>query len=379
MNKIKSLQVFYNEKKVGTLALMKNNIVAFEYDSNWITNAFSISPFSLPLKKQVFIPRIDPFDGLYGVFSDSLPDGWGRLLVDRMLNSQNINPREISQIDRLAIVGETGMGALSYKPEYNLLEDKDYQEDYDNLALSCKKILNTEHSADLDNLFRLGGSSGGARPKILTKIDNEDWIIKFPSSLDDNNIGELEYLYSVCAKKCKIDIPETKLFPSKISSGYFGIKRFDRKKLSTGTIRKLHMISVSGLLETSHRIPNLDYNDLMQLTLNLTKSFEEVEKLFRLMCFNVFSHNRDDHSKNFSFIYNEDLNKWELSPAYDLTYSYSINGEHATTINGNGVNPSLNDILKVAEKIGLDKKKAEKIAIEIRETVRKDLEIFLSK
>ena len=379
MNKIKSLQVFFNEKKVGTLALMKNNIVAFEYDSNWITNAFSISPFSLPLKKQVFIPRIDPFDGLYGVFSDSLPDGWGRLLVDRMLNSQNINPREISQIDRLAIVGETGMGALSYKPEYNLLEDKDYQEDYDNLALSCKKILNTEHSADLDNLFRLGGSSGGARPKILTKIDNEDWIIKFPSSLDDNNIGELEYLYSVCAKKCKIDIPETKLFPSKISSGYFGIKRFDRKKLSTGTIRKLHMISVSGLLETSHRIPNLDYNDLMQLTLNLTKSFEEVEKLFRLMCFNVFSHNRDDHSKNFSFIYNEDLNKWELSPAYDLTYNYSINGEHATTINGNGENPSLNDILKVAEKIGLDKKKAEKIAIEIRETVRKDLEIFLSK
>ena len=379
MNKIKSLQVFYNEKKVGTLALMKNNIVAFEYDNEWINNGFSISPFSLPLKKQVFIPKIDPFDGLYGVFSDSLPDGWGRLLVDRMLNSQNINPREISQIDRLAIVGETGMGALSYKPEYNLLEDKDYQEDYDNLALSCKKILNTEHSADLDNLFRLGGSSGGARPKILTKIDNEDWIIKFPSSLDDNNIGELEYLYSVCAKKCKIDIPETKLFPSKISSGYFGIKRFDRKKLSTGTSRKLHMISVSGLLETSHRIPNLDYNDLMQLTLNLTKSFEEVEKLFRLMCFNVFSHNRDDHSKNFSFIYNEDLNKWELSPAYDLTYSYSINGEHATTINGNGVNPSLNDILKVAEKIGLDKKKAEKIAIEIRETVRKDLEIFLSK
>ena len=379
MNKIKSLQVFYNEKKVGTLALMKNNIVAFEYDSNWITNGFSISPFSLPLKKQVFIPRIDPFDGLYGVFSDSLPDGWGRLLVDRMLNSQNINPREISQIDRLAIVGETGMGALSYKPEYNLLEDKDYQEDYDNLALSCKKILNTEYSADLDKLFKLGGSSGGARPKILTKIDNEDWIIKFPSSLDDSNIGRLEYLYSVCAKKCKIDMPETKLFPSKISSGYFGIKRFDRKKLSTGAIRKLHMISVSGLLETSHRIPNLDYNDLMQLTLNLTKSFEEVEKLFRLMCFNVFSHNRDDHSKNFSFIYNEDLNKWELSPAYDLTYSYSINGEHATTINGNGVNPSLNDILKVAEKIGLDKKKAEKIAIEIKETVRKDLEIFLSK
>ena len=379
MNKIKSLQVFYNEEKVGTLALTKNNIVAFEYDNEWLNNGFSISPYSLPLKKQVFIPKINSFfDGMYGVFFDSLPDGWGRLLVDRILKSQNINPREINPINRLAIVGETGMGALSYKPKYNLLEDKEYQEDYDSLALSCKKILNTEYSDDLDNLFRLGGSSGGARPKILTKIDNEDWIIKFPSSLDDKNIGELEYLYSLCAKKCKINMTETKLFPSKISSGYFGIKRFDRKKNSIGAIKKIHMISVSGLLETSHRIPNLDYNDLMQLTLNLTKSFEEVEKLFRLMCFNVFSHNRDDHSKNFSFIYNEDFNKWELSPAYDLTYSYSINGEHATTINGNGVNPSLNDILKVAEKIGLDKKKAKKIASEIEEIIKKDLEIFLT-
>lgn len=295
-----------------------------------------------------------------------------------MLNSQNINPREINAIGRLAIVGETGMGALSYRPEYNILENKDYQEDYDSLALSCKKILNTEYSDDLDNLFRLGGSSGGERPKILTKINNEDWIIKFPSSLDNKDIGRLEYLYSLCAKKCKINMPETKLFPSKTSSGYFGIKRFDRKKSSTGTIRKIHMISVSGLLETSHRIPNLDYNDLMQLTLNLTKSFEEVEKLFRLMCFNVFSHNRDDHSKNFSFIYNEEFKKWELSPAYDLTYSYSINGEHATTINGNQANQSLKDILKVAENIGLDKKKAEDIASEIESIIKKDLKIFLS-
>ena len=124
MNKIKSLQVFYNDKKVGTLALTKNNIVAFEYDNEWLNNGFSISPYSLPLKKQVFIPKIVPFDGLYCVFSDSLPDGWGRLLVDRMLNSQNINPRKINPLSRLAIVGETGMGTLSYKPEYNLLDKK---------------------------------------------------------------------------------------------------------------------------------------------------------------------------------------------------------------------------------------------------------------
>jgi serine/threonine-protein kinase HipA len=124
---------------------------------------------------------------------------------------------------------------------------------------------------------------------------------------------------------------------------------------------------VSGLLETSHRIPNLDYNLLMKLALNLTDSFEEVEKLYRLMCFNIFAHNRDDHSKNFSFIIDPESKQWKLSPAYDLTYSFSVNGEHATAINGNGINPSKDDILSVAKGIGISNSKAKIIASEIEE------------
>ncbi len=373
MNKLKSLEVFYNNQKVGILAELPNNLVAFEYDNLWIQNGFSISPFSLPLEKKVFIPKILSFDGLFGVFSDSLPDGWGKLLVDRMLYSQGLNPQEIGVLNRLAIVGKNGMGALSYRPEHNFVTSKE-ETDYDKLALACKKILNTNFSNDLDKLFQLGASSGGARPKILTKIDNEDWIVKFPSSFDSKNIGEIEFLYSLCAKKCGIIIPETKLFPSKISSGYFGIKRFDRKNSS-----KIHMISVSALLETSHRLPNLDYDILMKLTLNLTNSFEEVEKMYRLMCFNIFSHNRDDHSKNFSFIYNEKNKKWQLSPAYDLTFSSSLNGEHATTVNGNGKNPSMKDILKVAENIGLKYEKSKKIAENIEKIVKKELGKIINK
>lgn len=369
MENLKYLQVFYNNIKVGTLAVMDNNITAFEYDEKWLSEGFSISPFSLPLIKKVFIPKIDPFEGLFGVFSDSLPDGWGKLLVDRMLSSQGINPREINMLNRLAIVEESGMGALSYIPAHNFILEED-EKDYDRLALACEELLKTNYSSDLDKLFMLGGSSGGARPKILTEIDGEEWIIKFPSSYDIKNIGEVEYLYSLCAKKCGILMPETRLFPSKISKGYFGIKRFDRKK-DTG--RRVHMISVSALLETSHRLPNLDYNILMKLTLKLTNSFEEVEKMFKLMCFNVFAHNRDDHSKNFSFIYNEDLKKWELSPAYDLTFSYSIGGEHATTVNGNGRDPQMEDILKVAEKIGIKREYAEKTAKQIKKIVDKDL------
>ena len=379
MNKIKKLEVIFNEKKVGTLALLnksKIDLLAFQYEDEWIKNGFSISPFSLPLENKVFIPKIDPFNGMFGVFSDSLPDGWGKLLVDRTLKKNNIDPFEITSLDRLAIVGNSGMGGLEYIPQYDF-EIKSEIKDLDELALSCKKILNTEYSENLDELFLLGGSSGGARPKILTNINGEDWIIKFPSKFDNDNIGKQEYDYSLCAKKCGIFMPETKLFPSKNCSGFFGVKRFDREKNSENKIKKIHMVSVSGLLETSHRIPNLDYDILMKLTLKLTNDFEEVKKMYRLMCFNIFAHNRDDHSKNFSFLYNEIKRKWELSPAYDLTYSNSIGGEHATTVAGNGKNPTIKEILKVAENIGLKKDESEKIALEIKKIVENDLKEYL--
>lgn len=368
----RKLNVFYNGRKVGTLALYQRAFLAFEYDKEWIETGFSISPFSLPLRKGVFIPKIDPFEGLYGAFADSLPDGWGRLLVDRMLIKNNIPLEKINMLDRLAIVGNNGMGALSYRPEKEFVHQfSDYN--LDTLAEECKALLNTNYSQDLDKLYTLGGSSGGARPKIMTCYDNSDWIIKFPSSLDSPNIGLTEYEYSKCAKKCGIIMSETKLFPSKKCDGYFGTKRFDRYTDAMGNKHKIHMLSVSALLETSHRIPNLDYNHLMKLTLELTKDFEEVEKMFRLMCFNVYAHNRDDHSKNFSFLYNEEMHKWVLSPAYDLTYSNSIGGEHASCVNGNGSNPTITDILEVAKNIGLDWHKSKKIAKEIEEIVKTEL------
>ena len=227
-------------------------------------------------------------------------------------------------------------------------------------------------------MFRLGGSSGGARPKILTKIDNDDWIIKFPSSYDSKDIGKQEYDYALCAGKCGIDMAPVRLFKSNECQGYFGTKRFDRINTGDGNnVVSRHMVSVSGLLETSHRIPNLDYELLMRLTMILTKDTTECEKLYRLMCFNVFAHNRDDHSKNFSYIYLEDEKRWVLSPAYDLTYSSSLNGEHATTINGNGVNPGIDDLLEVAKKAGLDIKAARTAAEDIMECVKENLKEYL--
>lgn len=369
MNNIRKLEVLYNEVKVGTLATMDRHLVAFEYDDQWLVDGFSISPYSLPLQKKIFTPKMDPFDGIFGVFADSLPDGWGRLLVDRLMLKQGMNPLSVGNLNRLAVVGTSGMGALSYVP-VTQLDLPVTPVDLDEIAEECASLLKKDYTDKLDELFLLGGSSGGARPKILMDIEGEEWIIKFPSSQDSADIGIQEYRYSQCAKACGIKMTETRLFSSKVCKGYFGTKRFDRAVDGEGNIKKYHMISVSALLETTHRIPNLDYNILMKLTLQLTNDYKQVEALFRQMCFNVFAHNRDDHSKNFTFIYDEKKEGWVLSPAYDLTYSYSLQGEHATTVNGNGVDPGMKEILIVAEKIGIKSNDARRIANDIEDCVR---------
>ena len=366
MHRLNKVDIFYHDRQVGTMALYENRLAVFEYDGEWLRDGFSISPFSLPLEKKVFVPKIDPFEGLFGVFADSLPDGWGRLLVDRLMRRNGLNPQTIGSLERLAIVGNSGMGALTYRPVI-LMENVQGDLSLDELAGECSRILNTESSENLDYLFAKGGSSGGARPKILTKVGEEDWIIKFPSSDDSQNIGKQEYDYALCAQACGLNMEEVRLFPSNKTKGYFGTKRFDRR--GKGEEGKVHMVSAAGLLETSHRIPNLDYDILMKLTLQLTRSMEECEKLYRLMCFNVFAHNRDDHSKNFTYLYEEKAQRWILSPSYDLTYSNSLGGEHATTVNGNGVNPEMEDILAVAEKTGLNVAKSQKTANEIKECV----------
>ena len=378
MKKIDRLSVYFDngslKRLVGTLALYKNTLAAFSYCDEWLASGFSISPFSLPLEKRVFIPEWEPFGGLYGIFNDSLPDGWGRLLVDRMLMRNGISPDELSVLDRLAIVGSNGMGALTYEPESFISDTSVLPVDYDDISAECERILNSELSdadkSNLDAIFAAGGSSGGARPKVFACINEEDWIVKFPSSLDSKEIGRQEYEYNLCAQKCALVVNDFKLLPSKKCPGYFATKRFDREYLGK---KKVLMASASALLETSHRIPNLDYNTLLLLNLKLTKNNAEAEKLFRLMCFNVFSHNRDDHSKNFSWLYNENENQWQLSPAYDLTYSNSIGGEHATTIDGEGKNPSVENILSVAHKNGIKLSRAKEIINEVQSTVNKEL------
>ena len=365
--------------KMGRLAL-NNRKIYFEYDAEFLKNKLELSPFKLGLRSGVIACEDNVFEGLFGIFNDSLPDGWGRLLLDRKLIQMGINPANITPLDRLCYVGNRGMGALTYEPEIFNFENTHSLKDLDLIADECVNFQENDNDKFIDDLLFMNGSSAGARPKILISITknktlentesdpqktHDNWIIKFRSNSDPIDIGAIEYAYHLMAQEAGLLVPEAKLFKSKKCSGYFGVKRFDRQKSSFQ-----HMHTIAGLLHTDHRVPILDYEILLKATMHLTKDIRECEKQFRHMVFNIFAHNRDDHSKNFSFLMDRN-GKWQVSPAYDLTFSAGPMGQHCTTILGEGKNPTIENILKLAEAISIKKKIALEIIDEVKNAVSK--------
>lgn len=350
------VHVYYHgslEKQLMGRLLLKNRQIFFEYDIAFIKTRLELSPFKLPLKAGVIKSNDCTFEGLFGVFNDSLPDGWGRLLLERKLMSAGLNPGTLSPLDRLCFVGNHGMGALSYEPE-NPSATSHIMNDLDQIDSEIQATLD-ENDLYLDDLLILGGSSAGARPKVLLHINGEDWLIKFKSSLDPKDISAIEYAYHLMAKEAGLIVPEAKLFPSRHSLGFFGVKRFDRK-----SDERIHMHTIAGLLHADHRDTSLDYESIMKATLYLTKDIRQCEIQFRNAVFNVLSHNRDDHSKNFSFLMDQQGN-WTVSPAYDLTFSSGPAGEHSSMIMGEGKSPAKKHFLKLADTCNIKQDKALKI------------------
>lgn len=351
-----------NKKMIpmGRLAL-KDRKIFFEYSQHFLDLGLELSPFKLPLKPGIMLCEDAVFDGIFGVFNDSLPDGWGRLLLDRKLMKMGMHPRELTPLDRLQFVGNHGMGALCYEPEIENHTSEKNSKKLDTIAHECFTFQEQDDDRFIDDLLVMNGSSAGARPKII----QNNWIIKFRSSLDPKDVGSIEYAYHLMAIAAGLDVPEAKLFSSKTCSGYFGVKRFDRIES-----KRLHMHSLSGLLHADYRIPSLDYETLMKATLTLTNDAREGEKQFRNAVFNVLAHNRDDHAKNFSFLMDSD-GTWRISPAYDLTFSSGPAGEHCTTIMGEGKNPNISHLLKLAEISSIKPKKAAEIIDQVKNAIAK--------
>ncbi len=369
------INIYGEEFLVGKLAY-KSKIIYFEYDKSFLSKGIEISPYKLPLKSGVFVCDDGIFEGLFGVFGDSLPDGWGRLLLDRYLMQQNIKYSDITQLDRLRYIGDFGIGALKYRPIYEKINSCLDDIVLDTLAYESTEILKDNSTKNIENFIVLGGSSAGARPKAMIQINKKGefisgmqklkagfshYIVKFASSFDNIDIGKIEYIYSLMAREAGINMTKTQLLEGTDNS-YFSIERFDRDDDNP-----VHIHSVAGLTHSDFRMPVLDYDDLLGLTLHLTKDNNEVLKMYRLACFNLYVHNRDDHAKNFSFILDKEYN-WKLSPAYDLTFSFGPCGEHSTTYLGEGKNPTIEHLQKLANKHNI--KNYKKIISEINISVR---------
>lgn len=345
MSAINSMKVKWDDQFVGNLGITPEGLCVFEYSSSFLQEGTSISPFELPLKAGVFLAKPSPFYGGFGVFDDSLPDGWGLLIQDRYLQSQGINTQNLNLLDRLAFVGSNGRGALEFIPDRSV-SNQDIFYNFEKLAEESIKILKSKiyKGEGLKEFQFRGGSPGGARPKIFIIYEGKEWMVKFPSLVDKTDIGIEEYQISLLAKECGLEMPETRLFEDK----FFGVERFDRLNN-----KKIHVVSLAGLLRADYRIPSLDYEHIFKTTAILTKNKQELFKAFRLMVFNYLIGNKDDHAKNFSFIFKE--GEWHLSPAYDLMPSYGFNGYHTTTIN-NKISPTKEDLFEIGKRAFLDNK-----------------------
>ncbi|MDE7350009.1 MAG: type II toxin-antitoxin system HipA family toxin [Muribaculaceae bacterium] len=350
MTKIDKLSVSYHNRKVGTLSFdPKGQLCVFEYDKEWIINGFSISPLELPLNEGIFLAKPMPFNGNFGIFEDSLPDGYGRYLLMKTLRKEGIRESDLSALDRLSIVGEGGMGALTYRPTNRIVSGPETV-DFDMLQKKALEVLKERQDNDAELLLFNSGNSGGARPKAVFSDSEGHWLVKFRHYYDPKDIGVQEFLYNETARKCGINVPDFKL----VNDKYFATKRFDISPAG----ERIHTATSGGLLGISLGNPVLDYSNLLALTGFLTQNERDVEEMYRRMVFNYMMDNKDDHCKNFSFMVLRSSDgkwRWQLAPAYDLTLNTEgYNGEHATSVNGTG-HPQMSDFIEVGKRIRLSK------------------------
>jgi serine/threonine-protein kinase HipA len=365
---------------VGTLATAGLKTV-FEYTESWMRRKIELAPFKLPVAKSVHNLNLrDSISSTFGVFADSLPDGWGTLIMDRWFIKQGVERKDITPIDRLAFLGNHAMGALCYRPP--MLNDNSGAAE----AVSIGDIAREAYELyqgrieDAGRLLALiGGSPGGARPKALVGISADNinfvagtsllpvgythWLVKFSGEANKHE-GALEFTYNQMAEKAGIHVPERMLISGTDGIRHIATKRFDRMP---NNVRR-HVATACGLLHSDHRKPSIAYKELMQLVWQLTGDIRLAEEQFRRATFNLFAVNRDDHSKNHGYIMS-DAGVWRLSPAYDLTYSTGTRGYHSMDYNGEALNPTVVDLLKVATGGSIDNSTALLIIDEVKTSV----------
>lgn len=365
------LEVRYNGQGLGRLDDSTGRIL-FQYDASWLSRGIELSPFYLPLQQGV-ITLQGPFEGsLAGLFADSLPDYWGRSIMDRRLRESGINPATVSVLKRLALVGNGGFGALSYHPaeaddhyEANSLQDA--------MQFSREVLRFPENELPGSRVMQQAGSNPGGRfPKLCVgwQPDSRQLVIgtsHYPESflpcllkLDlssdmpqgKTDLCRREYDMLQRAERCGIRCPRRWLLEGVDAHeepyAHLLVQRFDRT-----ADRAVHLHSFSGIAhKLSIRYGN-SYEELFRLTSALTRDQREVEQLYRRMVFNVLAGNRDDHVRNHAFLMPEP-NQWQLSPAYDLTPTPELE-EQCLSVNNQWSSITERDLLQVGQQFSIHK------------------------
>ena len=353
---ILSVIVLFHGRKVGTLSMGNQSCCQFEYDRAWLRDGFSISPLQLPLKAGLFSAQWQPFKGNFGIFEDSLPGGYGEFLLSKVLRREGIDYYGLTPVQRLSLVGNSGMGALCYVPE-TVVGGNPSSLSLDEMQTLALEVLSEKKDTGSELLLAGSGNSGGVRPKCVYTDETGHWLVKFRHTFDPTDIGQQEYHYNELAQQAGVVVPEFRLIDGK----YFATRRFDIDKQGN----RLHMATASGLLNEPLTPPKMDYHSLLQLTGYLTQSPEAVEQQFRRMVFNHYARNFDDHARNFSFLCRD--GRWELAPAYDLTNDQTL-GEHASTINFKGL-PTDEDLITVGVNTKMTRERCRQIIDEVRSVI----------
>lgn len=361
---IQVMNVYYEgfgeRRPVGQLTLDgSRSRPVFGYDATWINNGHDLSPIEMPRQLTPYYGRHQSSYYLPGLLADSLPDGWGRLLMDRFFRQTLTTPIErISVLERLAYIGDSAMGALTFEPQYEPTAAP-VECSMASLARANQAILSGQDSDILAELIVIGGSPQGARPKALVLFDPHSqfistdqtlthptatpWLVKFPAQSEPKSICLLEFLYADMAKLAGLGMPAHHYFDIDETHSAFGVERFDRQHG-----QRIHIHTLAGLLDIDFRTPSIDYLQYLRCVRMLTGAQAQVEMAYRHAVFNVIFNNKDDHSKNFSFIMDK-RGQWQISPVYDLSYNPGMNGYHQMDICGEAFKPSYADLAKLAK------------------------------
>jgi len=342
MKKLTVLYAGWGERwPLGMLAHGEAGLL-FEYSAEALKQGLELSPLRLPLRQAAYGDMPGFLDQLPGLIADSLPDGWGRLLMDRDFRRLGVDPATASPLDRLACLGDRTMGALCYEPApHEALEPEILS--LLELGREVKAVEAGKGASVLHRLAVMGGSPHGARPKVLVHLNattgemgttplagSTPWLVKFPAREDHKEVCGIERAFALLAEACDLDMPRTKHFDLDRKLAAFAIERFD----IAGT-RRVPVHTLAGLLHADFRAPSLDYLAFLRATRQLTRDEREVKRAFERAVFNVLFNNRDDHAKNFSYVLGQDRH-WRLAPCYDLTFNEGPRGEHQTSVNGEG-------------------------------------------